>query len=72
MKVTVSFANPFLFAIYAATFLTLGFAIGAHWGHTLAAGWALFIATILLVIHDSAMAVILAFAASRFTPSDRK
>lgn len=38
MKVTVRFANPFLVTIYTITLLMIGFAIGAHWGHTLAAG----------------------------------
>jgi hypothetical protein len=30
MRVTVSFANPFLVTIYTVTLLMIGFAIGAH------------------------------------------
>lgn len=71
MKVTVSFANPFLITVYTLVMLMIGFSIGAHWGHTLAAGWALLFATIFLVIHDSAMAVLLAIAAARFTSSSK-
>ena len=71
MKVTVSFANPFLVAIYTVSLLLIGFAIGSYYGHTLAAGWTLLIATILLLAHDVAIAVLLAMAAARVASSDR-
>jgi hypothetical protein len=72
MKVTVSFANPFLVAIHTVTFLMIGFAIGAHWGHTLTAGWMLLFATIFLLIHDCAIVLLLAVAASKVASSGSK
>jgi hypothetical protein len=71
LKVTVSFANPFPIAIYTVSLLLIGFAIGSHYGHSLAAGWMLLIATILLLVHDVAIAVLLASAASRVASTDR-
>jgi DNA-directed RNA polymerase alpha subunit len=65
MNVTVSFANPFPIAIYTVSLLLIGFAIGSHYGHSLAAGWMLLIATILLLVHDVAIAILLAIAAAK-------
>lgn len=72
MRVTVSFANPFLVTIYTVTLLMIGFAIGAHWGHTLTAGWMLLLATVFLLIHDCAIAVLLAIAATKVASSGSK
>jgi Bacterial RNA polymerase, alpha chain C terminal domain len=71
LKVNVSFANPFPIAIYTVSLLLIGFAIGSSYGHTLAACWMLLIATILLLLHDVAIAVLLASAASRVASTDR-
>ena len=65
LKVSVSFANPFPIAIYTVSLLLIGFAIGSHYGHSLAAGWMLLIATILLLVHDVAIAILLAIAAAK-------
>jgi len=71
MNVTVRLANPFLVTIYTVTLLMIGFAIGAHYGHTLTAGWMLFFATIFLLLHDVAIAVVLAIAATKVASSGR-
>jgi hypothetical protein len=71
MKFTVSFANPFTVTAYTATALAIGWAIGAHWGHTATAVWMLFAAAILLYLHDVVIAVVLAMAIARASSSDR-
>lgn len=69
MKVTISFGTPFLVSLYTLSILLTGWAIGAHWGHTLAAGWMLFLATIFLVVHDTCIAILFAMAANRIVAS---
>ena len=63
MKVTVNFGNPFTVTVYTVSLLMIGWAIGAHWGHTLSSAWMIFFATILLLLHDAAIAILLAMAA---------
>jgi hypothetical protein len=65
MKVTISFGTPFLVIIYTVSILMTGWAIGAHWGHTLTSGWMLFLATILLSCHDTCIAILFAMAANK-------
>lgn len=72
MKVTITFANPFLVIIYTVAMLMIGWAIGAHWGHTLTAGWLLFVATIFLFLHDACIAILLAMAATRVVASGKR
>jgi hypothetical protein len=49
----------------------IGWAIGAHWSHTFAAGWILLVATILLLLHDAAVAILFALAAAKIATSGR-
>jgi hypothetical protein len=72
LKVTIRFGNPFAATVYTVVLLMIGWAIGARWGHTLKAGWMLFFATILLLLHDAAIAILLAIAATRIKPSGRE
>jgi hypothetical protein len=65
VRVTVSFGNPFVVVTYTAALLMIGGAIGAHWGHTISSAWMVFIATIFLLLHDAAIAILLAIAASK-------
>ena len=71
MKVTVSFGNPFTVTVYTAVLLIIGWAIGAHWGHTLSAAWMVFFVTILLLLHDAAIAILLAIAAIKVASSGK-
>jgi hypothetical protein len=71
LNITVRFGNPFLVTIYTAALLMIGWAIGAYWGHTLAAGWMLLFATILLLLHDAAVAILLALAAAKIASYGR-
>ncbi|MBB6147181.1 hypothetical protein HNQ77_005175 [Silvibacterium bohemicum] len=57
MNVRVTFANPFYILLYSAVLLTLGWSIGAEWGHSRTAGWWLLAATLLMLIHDTAMTI---------------
>jgi hypothetical protein len=34
MNFTVRFANPFIMTAYTGVALAIGWAVGAHWGHT--------------------------------------
>jgi hypothetical protein len=43
-----------------------------HWGHALAASWMLLFATILLLLHDAAIAILMAIADAGMTHSKRK
>ncbi len=72
MKVTISFGTPFLVIIYTVSILMTGWAIGAHWGHTLASGWMLFLATIVLVFHDICIAILFAMAANKIVASGKR
>lgn len=72
MNVTVRFANPFMLILFIVALLMIGWAIGSEWGHTLTAGWMLFLATILLLVHDMAMAALLAIAAVKVASSGKK
>jgi hypothetical protein len=58
MNVTVRFSNPFYLSIFSAVLLLIGWAIGARWGHSATAGYALFWAIVALLFHDVAMAVL--------------
>jgi hypothetical protein len=57
MNVTIRFSNPFYLSIFSAVLLLIGWAIGARWGHSATAGYALFWAIVALLVHDVAMAV---------------
>jgi|GEM_PF-1879395 len=72
MKVTIRFGTPFLVFIYTLSILMTGWAIGAHWRHTLASGWMLFLATILLSCHDVCIAVLFAMAANKIVASRKR
>jgi hypothetical protein len=71
MKVTISFGNPFAAMVYTVALLMIGWAIGAHWGHTLSSAWMVFFATIFLLLHDAAIAILLAIAATKVTSSGK-
>ena len=72
MKVTISFGNPFAVVVYTLALLMIGGAIGAHWGHTISAAWMIFFVTILLLLHDAAIAILLAMAAIKAASVNRK
>jgi hypothetical protein len=57
MNVTIRFANPFYLSIFSGALLLIGWAIGARWGHSATAGYALFWAIVALLVHDAAMAL---------------
>lgn len=66
MNVTVRFSNPFYLSIFSAVLLLIGWAIGARWGHSASAGYALFWAIVALLVHDVAMAVLAGISGYRF------
>lgn len=72
MKVTVSFGNPLAVTVHTVALLMIGWAIGAHWGHTLSSGWAIFLATIFLFLHDAGIALLFAIAAAKVSSSGSK
>lgn len=71
MKTTVSFANPFTMTAWTGAILAVGWAIGARWGHTITAAWMLFLAAILLYLHDVVIALMLAMAVTKASSSNR-
>ena len=71
MNFTVRFANPFIMTAYTGAALAIGWAAGAHWGHTTTAVWALIGAAILLYLHDVAIGIVLAMAIARASSSGR-
>lgn len=71
MRVTASFANPYLVMTYTVSLLAIGWVIGAHWGYSLTSGWMLFFGTIFLSLHDAAIAVLLAMAATKAAASGK-
>lgn len=71
MKVTVRFGNPFFILLYSAALLAIGWTIGTRWGHSLPASLTLLFAILLLLLHDAAIAVLLATAATK-APSSGK
>jgi hypothetical protein len=71
MKFTVSLSNPFAVTAYTGCCLTIGWAIGAHWGHAITAVWMLFAAVVFLYLHDVVFAVLVAMAIARGTSSNR-
>jgi hypothetical protein len=71
LNVTVRFGNPFLVTLYTAALLMIGWAIGTHWSHTFAAGRMLLLATILLLLHEAAVAILFALAAAKIATSGR-
>lgn len=58
MNLTIRFSNPFYIALFSAALLLIGWSIGARWGHSATALWALFFAVVLLLVHDIAMALV--------------
>jgi Bacterial RNA polymerase, alpha chain C terminal domain len=71
VKVTIRFGNPFLVLTYTVSMLAIGWAIGSHWGSTLAAGWMLLFAAVCIVIHDSVVFCLLVIAATRVATSGK-
>jgi hypothetical protein len=58
MNLTIRFSNPFYLVTFSSALLLIGWAIGARWGHSATAGYALFWAIVALLVHDVAMAVL--------------
>jgi hypothetical protein len=58
MNLTIRFSNPFYLATFSAALLLVGWAVGARWGHSATAGYALIWAIVALLLHDVAMAVL--------------
>ena len=71
MKFTVSLSNPFTVTAYTGCALTIGWAIGAHWGHAITAIWMLFAAVVFLYLHDVVFAVLVAMAIAKTCSSGR-
>jgi hypothetical protein len=71
MKVTVTFGNPFAVATYTVALLAIGWAIGAHFKNTVSSEWMIFFATIFLLLHDAAIAILLAIAATKVASSGK-
>ncbi len=70
MKMQVTLANPFLIAIYSASLLLLGCAVGMHWAHT--PGTALLLAVVggvLMAAHDLVMGTLFFVLAARWARS---
>src|ERR1035437_2398196 len=63
MKVTVSFGNPFTITFYTVAMMMIGWAIGARWWHLLSSARMIFFATIFLLLHDAALAIMIALFA---------
>jgi lipopolysaccharide export LptBFGC system permease protein LptF len=63
MNVTVRFSNPFYLSLFSAAVLLIGFSIGARWGRSATAGYAIFWAIVALLVHDVAMAFLAGFTA---------
>ena len=72
LDITVRFGNPFLITIYTASLLMIGWAIGAHWSQTFAAEWMLLVATILLLLHDAAVAILFALVTVKIASAGRR
>jgi hypothetical protein len=66
MTVTIRFGNPFYFVTFSAALLLIGWFIGARWGHTATAGYALFSAIVALFVHDGAMAILAGIGGYKF------
>jgi hypothetical protein len=55
MKMHVTLGNPFLIAIYSASLLLIGCAVGMHWAHTPATAlWLAIAGGVLMAVHDTA------------------
>lgn len=65
MNLTVRFSNFFYLSIFSAVLLLIGWAVGARFGHSAAAGCALFWALIGLLFHDVAITVVAAVTGYR-------
>ena len=52
--------------IFSAVLLLIGWAIGARWGHSATAGYALVCAIVALLVHDVAMTVVSGYSAYKF------
>ncbi|HKU24527.1 MAG TPA: hypothetical protein VJQ54_03590 [Candidatus Sulfotelmatobacter sp.] len=58
MNITIRISNPLYFVTLSAALLLIGWAIGARWGHSATAGYALFGAIAALLVRDAAMAIL--------------
>jgi hypothetical protein len=67
INITIRFANPFIFIIFSAVLLLLGWSIGARWGHTANAGCALLAAIVILLVHGMEMAVLAGYGGYEFS-----
>ncbi|WP_348270065.1 hypothetical protein P8936_06450 [Edaphobacter paludis] len=66
MNITIRFSNPFYLVTFSAALLLIGWAIGAQWGHSATAGYALFWAIVALLVHDAAMAILAGIGGYKF------
>jgi hypothetical protein len=66
MNLTIRFSNPFYLVTFSAALLFTGWAIGARFGHSATAGYALFWAIVALLVHDRAMAVLAGVGGYKF------
>ena len=65
MNLIVRFSNFFYLSIFSAVLLLIGWAIGARFGHSAAAGYALLWAIIGILVHDVAITVVAGFSGYR-------
>lgn len=66
MSLTIRFSNPFYLVTFSAVLLLIGWAVGAQWGHSASAGYAIFWAIVVLLVHDMAMAVLAGIGGYKF------
>jgi TRAP-type mannitol/chloroaromatic compound transport system permease small subunit len=66
MNVTIRFSNPFCLVTFSAAMFLIGWAIGARWGHSATAGYALFWAIVALLVHDAAMVILTGIGGYKF------
>jgi len=66
MNLTFRFSHPLYLATFAAVLLLAGWAIGAQWGHSASAGYALFWTIVALLIHDFAIAALAGIGGYKF------
>jgi hypothetical protein len=70
MKMNVTLGNPFLIAIYSASLLLIGCAVGMHWAHTPATAlWISLAGGLLMAVHDSATAILWFWLTARWAYS---
>ena len=70
MKMNVTLGNPFLIAVYSASLLLIGCAVGMYWAHTPATAlWLAIAGGVLMAVHDTATGVLWFWLTARWAHS---